>query len=856
MPAALYTGYAPHKSDSFYLLDVEGGVHELSSRPVAYIKEAARHDARRAVDIARAVDREGEWLRLEYEPRRRWDMRDALQRVQSYEADVGAMRRYLSETEDLTFATNETRDLYFDIETDDRQPIDEQLAGRARVISIAWAEGMSGRVHFICLNEWSDAAEREMIEAFLRVMQRTHLYIAWGLSNFDGVVLKARGVRLGISFPWWRYQALDMLDVFRKHFVRGETGEQRQSFKLDAMGKGILGRAKLNLREMVHDDGEGTPPAIGHGLIRYAWQKNPEALAVYNRTDVSLMQGLEERKHFIALQKTLASLCHTLPGGRSLHATELADGVFLRLGRRRGVHFPTKVEPTEEMLAHKARGATVGEVIVGVHDDVHMFDYGGLYPNIMLAWNISPETCIGNENDTDPPARPQPTIPAHRAENGAWFRYDRRGVFPEVIEAGIARRNVAKARAQQATDATEQVDLSNISDGYKVFNNSLYGITLSPWSRYYSRHVGEAVTLGGRMLLGVMCEVVESHDGTVVLSDTDGAAGVGADPATTTVDINRRVCERTAGLSGTGALIAEHETTFERLVIFKKKRYAGIARFYKGATLDQAKIEVKGLEMMRSDGCRYMRELQKEIVYGFLRDGEDATVMQRKLYAARERVIGMQLTSEDLVLSKALQKEIDEYKAEAPHVQVARELRDAGQAVNVGEKIPYIVIGREGGRQRAVHVDDYDGEYDARLYWNDLIYPALRRVVEVMFPSADWGALVVKGNVNQSQFRFQVPVEPQQLHTARRRVIRARPREQLRIRLLDGTTRNDVEWLREVLATRPGSVPVLVSVLTPGRIQMWVDVQIADAWRCDAEAVQAEIAGRACIDCEVVRPVD
>jgi DNA polymerase elongation subunit (family B) len=112
----------------------------------------------------------------------------------------------------------------------------------------------------------------------------------------------------------------------------------------------------------------------------------------------------------------------------------------------------------------------------------------------------------------------------------------------------------------------------------------------------------------------------------------------------------------------------------------------------------------------------------------------------------REFLFDGKAVADELVLSQSIQKPLDEYKIEGIHVRIAKERLEAGHEVYQGMKIPYVVTGREGGKKsgklQGVHVDDFDGEYDAHVYWRDKVYPPVMRVLEAAFPGHGWKALL------------------------------------------------------------------------------------------------------------------
>ena len=210
--------------------------------------------------------------------------------------------------------------------------------------------------------------------------------------------------------------------------------------------------------------------------------------------------------------------------------------------------------------------------------------------------------------------------------------------------------------------------------------------------------------------------------------------------------------------------------------------------------------------------------------------------MWQTLLDARKRVTEGKLDVDEIVLRKSISRELKEYKVEPPHVLVARKLHEQGLPVFVGMKIPYVIVGKAEGRQVPVHPDDFKGEYDARLYWNDLILPPLERVLDVMYPDTEWRALRLgKGPANQPAFSFtDVPVPRRVPKRNGGEPVKVK-RQQVRISLPERGTHEAALAVRDVLDSRPGSVKVEIVVQTD---EDEISIDIGKAWRCSLDGTQ------------------
>ena len=86
-------------------------------------------------------------------------------------------------------------------------------------------------------------------------------------------------------------------------------------------------------------------------------------------------------------------------------------------------------------------GAYVKDPQVGMHKWVMSFDLNSLYPHLIMQYNISPETLIPSDEEAPEKmvdkildGKVKNTTKFCMAPNGAFFRKDKRGFLPELME--------------------------------------------------------------------------------------------------------------------------------------------------------------------------------------------------------------------------------------------------------------------------------------------------------------------------------------------------------------------------------------------------------------------------------------
>ena len=346
----------------------------------------------------------------------------------------------------------------------------------------------------------------------------------WNIINQRDIVIAGR---TNIAYDIVGIQQLDYYDLFRKF---GYTYGQQESYKLDHIAYVVLGEKKLSYEE------------YGNlfSLYKYDFQKFVD----YNIKDVELVDRLEEKLDLITLAMTMA-----YRGGvnysETFGTTQIWDAIIYRLLNKLNVAVPCRKKE------HKVKfpGAHVKEPQTGMHDWVVSFDLNSLYPNLIVQYNMSPETIVEGivpgvdvdkildnkhtKNDTNT------TMTAM----GTRFTKERQGIIPAVIKKFYDERRVIKAemlKAEQelinlgkdssyvsdmrqhadssgnavigaATDTFKNhkkaknkleakvAQLHNQQMSIKILMNSLYGALGNAHFRYFNNQMAEAITTSGQL---------------------------------------------------------------------------------------------------------------------------------------------------------------------------------------------------------------------------------------------------------------------------------------------------------------------------------------------------------------------
>lgn len=167
------------------------------------------------------------------------------------------------------------------------------------------------------------------------------------------------------------------------------------------------------------------------------------------------------------------------------------------LSRREGIH---------------VEGGYVKEPVQGLQENIVYFDFRSLYPTVIIAKNISPDS-LTTEDEEDCHIAP---------EYGHRFRKTPKGFIPSAIGKILEDRIRIKSLMKQADDKRQIQVLDVQQQALKRLANTIYGLYNHSSFRWYSLECSESITSWGRDFLKKTMEDAEKHGFKPVYADTDG----------------------------------------------------------------------------------------------------------------------------------------------------------------------------------------------------------------------------------------------------------------------------------------------------------------------------------------------
>ena len=604
--------------------------------------------------------------------------------VETFESDIPYSRRVMIDL-DQTVETPE-RVLSFDLEIVADEGVPDVEKADKRILTIAGV-GSDGEEFM-----WSHDDEEETIEGFLETAKDYSCVIGWNSLRFDFPYLENRCERLGIDYDPFSIVHVDAFPTYRRILL-----VRQNNYRLDHIAE----------QEFDWDYGDD----IEYAELHEYFENDREKLEKYNMMDARVVKRLNDRYAFKQITfDILASNGHARPrdifyireDGDYQRVTKasntLIEGVVLNISKHDDeypVIWPNKGATKDGQFT----GAKVLEPDAGLHENVIVMDFSSMYPSIITALNVGPETYREDPDEGD-----------ITGMTGS-FVSEPKSKFAEAYHRMKDERDVYTNRKKNMPRNTEDWYIAYAYDiGLKNYVNTFYGVIGSAYSRFFNVDVAENITLMGQKMLEFTQELARERGYYTIYGDTDSVfIGLGDvdDPVVKgrelaeefTEEIKQMVADEHNG--DPERIQLDLDDVYEKFFISNaKKRYAGYM-IYDGAPCYS--YEKKGFESVRGDWPDAAQEFQDKVLREIL-DGNDPWHLVEEY---KTRLYNGEFDKR-LITRTMLRKAPEEYKTIPPHVRIAMRIEEeTGEEIRIGDRIPYIKYGAD---KRDVMYAGDDGE--------------------------------------------------------------------------------------------------------------------------------------------------
>jgi DNA polymerase elongation subunit (family B) len=446
---------------------------------------------------------------------------------------------------------------------------------------------------------------------------------------------------------------LDYMDLFQKF---GYSFGPQESYRLDHIAWVVLGERKL-----AYD-----------GTLHTLYQTDHQKFIDYNIKDVDLVDQMEDKIAMITLTVTMA-----YKAGVNYSDTMGTVSIWDSLIHRDLLAQNIIVPPNKDSYKTDYEGGYVKEPQCGIHDWVASFDVNSLYPNIIVQWNMSPETIL--KGKVEPSMTIEKCLAGYKNENnmsmaatGQYFSNEKQGFMPRIIEEMYTERTFIKKKMIESKKELEACDKSNKAEVYrierdighfenqqlsiKILLNSLYGALGNKYFRYFTMEIAEGITITGQMIIKWAEKHVNSYLNSVLKTNKDYVLAIDTDSVYITlsdlvntvmpdsisdkkVDFVDKVCQKieTDVLDVAFKDLANNlnvhnhrismkrESIADRGIWTAKKRYILNVWDNEGVRYAKPKLKIMGIEAIKSSTPAPCREAMEELFKILIKGTEQET---------------------------------------------------------------------------------------------------------------------------------------------------------------------------------------------------------------------------------------
>jgi DNA polymerase elongation subunit (family B) len=408
--------------------------------------------------------------------------------------------------------------------------------------------------------------EKDMLDTFLTLIEEADVLSGWNSEGYDIPYIVNRVARIMSKddtrrFCLWgqlpkkreyekygkmseTYDLVGRVHVDSLNLYRKYTYEERHSYRLDAIGEIEVGENKTAYE----------------GTLDQLYNNDFKKFIQYNIQDTALLDKLDKKLRFIDLSNTIAHE-NTVLIQTTMGAVAVTEQGIINEAHNRGLQVPNRTNRDNEENI-QAAGAYVAFPKKGLHKWIGSMDLNSLYPSVIRALNMAPETIVGQIRLDISDARVHEDIhlkkktfagswegrfateeydavmdkrkdvaltidfengqtevmsgaeiyklifdsnnPWMLSSNGTIFTQEFEGVIPGILKRWYAERKDLQKMLKKAKEAGNKAEIEYWDKRQlvkKILLNSLYGAILNPGCRFFDKRIGQSTTLTGRTIV-------------------------------------------------------------------------------------------------------------------------------------------------------------------------------------------------------------------------------------------------------------------------------------------------------------------------------------------------------------------
>ncbi len=563
--------------------------------------------------------------------------------------------------------------------------------------------------------------EEALLEGFMEYINENDFdtVLGYNTDEYDFQILRERAEELGLTlaisrngermkfnrrgrFAGARLKGRPHLDLYA--FVSHVLGQgmDSETLDLDSVAEELLGE---NKDEMSWEE------------MKQNWEnkENLEEFADYALKDSELTYRLGEQ--IVPQIMELARITGLTPfDACRLTYGQLTENYLIREAYERDILVENR--PSQDKRRKRQRqGAYSGGFVytpdAGLYEDLVTLDFRSLYPTVIVAHNISPDTL--NIDDCNE------SFEMEKFDYS--FCQDEEGFFPELVKNLVEDRYKIKEKMREKEEGSGDYQaLYSEQQAKKILANSFYGYLGYNGARWYSRESAEATTYMGRKYIEDTIETAEEEGFEVVYGDTDSVF-LQKDNIRENIDsfleeVNSELPE---------FMELEFEGFFKRGFFTSTESGEGAKKKY--ALMDEeGGLKITGFEQVRRDWCPLAKQTQKEVLRKVLENDIESAL--ETVIETVERLKEGEVDTEQLKIYTTLTKPPEEYGSTAPHVEAVKKAKERGDNIEAETTVAYVITQGTGNISNRAELLKYAENYDPNYYIDNQIVPVAYRVLK------------------------------------------------------------------------------------------------------------------------------
>ena len=565
--------------------------------------------------------------------------------------------------------------------------------------------------------------EKDMIEKFLVEVREKmpDVIVSYNGDSFDFPYLKDRAekhkidLNFGFSKPITRKKAI-------KSAVRLKGMQHVDAYQMVRILAriGAVSTLKFDLETVYEVIFGAHKEKVKAEEIAEIWtsRKDFKRLIDYNREDAEVTYKIAEE--FLPLFSEISRLA-----GRNLYETtramssQLVEAALMKESCKEGYLIPNKPKEQEikQRMMQSYKGGYVREPLPGLHENIAVLDFRSLHPSIMIAHNVSPETLKCRHEKCKENLSPDKD----------WFCREKKGFIPRVLEEVLEKRIEIKKQMKKTEKNSRDYKMMNAQQhALKILLNSTYGTLGYARFRWYSRESARAITAWSRHYINETFAKAEKNGFIALYGDTDSAFLI-VPKKQGKKEVKEFVEKVNSELPG--AMELEFEGLFKRGIFVTKKEGGAAKKKYALIDFD-GNLKIVGFEYVRRDWSGVAKNTQKGVLEAVLKEGnaeKAAEIVRKKIKLLK----GGKTEKKDLTIMTFLQRPINSYETDAPHVSAAKKAIAKGKKLGVGSLLSYIITKNGKSISDKAELEEYvkEGDYSTDYYIENQLLPAVMKIM-------------------------------------------------------------------------------------------------------------------------------